>query len=698
MKKRLILVATGVLYAALVGVTWIIGTRQAKGKTEAMLNYAANDIRVTIDGAIDTMLERLAAACIRRLGKAGAHTPEELNAVAALFDLDELNVADRTGRIISTNDPDCLDVDMTLKEETRPFVALADGVTKVVSQPFRRHAYAHSRRKYLGVPFPGGDGYVQVGMDESRMKEMIASQFAFLFDSEVGDTLCYLCADLETGKLVSAYAKQGETQTLDDIGFDASALPAAECSLMEGETAQAGETFEQTLSGEKTFCRSYVFGGYRFLVIEPKAEFYGTRDAIVEVMTVLLAVVLGAFALLLIRISGDSNRIKAFYRKEELARAREMEIAKTIQSSALPADLPESRYAALAASMTPARDVGGDFYDFFMLDAGHGVFLVADVSGKGISAALYMMTAKTLIKDILLSEHDLSAALMRVNDDLSRNNPANMFLTAWVGVIDFGTGRVEFVNAGHNPPIVRRADGTAVWMSEKSGPLLAFVEGAKYRSSSFDLAPGDTLFLYTDGVTEAMDAKGDLFGETRLMEAFSVAPSGEPPTLCRLVRTLVTAFAAGTPPTDDLTVLAVKYLSRPRRFVRTFTTTQAGIAAASKFLDKIDAKENNAGLNSTIPTLHVILDEVASNIVRHSDASGFAVEMEVSHDGVTIDFIDDGAPYNPLLHVDPDTSLGADKRPVGGLGILMVKKMATSVAYRRDHSRNILRVSKNWNG
>jgi anti-sigma regulatory factor (Ser/Thr protein kinase) len=697
MRRRVIFTATPALYVVLLGVAWSIGTRQAEKDTNAQLDYAVMDFRDTVQGAIDTMIGYAAKRVVTYLGEAKAKSLEEMADLARHLDIDEVNVVSREGDIIASNDPHCLGVCMAGDPVMDPFMELTNGVTPTVSQPFRPHARNPKvRAKYLAVAFPGGAGFVQVGLNETRLAKMLPTILGYIFDEWLlGRTGFFLCADAETDALVSNPSRhRDEAKTLSETGFDARAASRYEVT----DNSNKGRTFRQRLFGEMCYCRYFTFAGHRFIPALPEREYYDTRDMIVTSMAVLLAIVLGGFAVSLSRISRDSARLKAFYAAEEASRAKEMDIAKTIQASSLPCDFPVSERFELFASMTPARDVGGDFYDFFPLDSGRFVFLVADVSGKGISAALYMMTAKTLIKDILLSEHDLSAALMRVNDDLSRNNPANMFLTAWVGVIDFGTGRVEFVNAGHNPPIVRRADGTAVWMSEKSGPLLAFVEGAKYRSSSFDLAPGDTLFLYTDGVTEAMDAKGDLFGETRLMEAFSVAPSGEPPTLCRLVRTLVTAFAAGTPPTDDLTVLAVKYLSRPRRFVRTFTTTQAGIAAASKFLDKIAAKENNAGLNATIPTLHVILDEVASNIVRHSDASGFAVEMEVTHDGVTIDFIDDGAPYNPLLHVDPDTSLGADKRPVGGLGILMVKKMATSVAYRRDHSRNILRVSKNWNG
>lgn len=646
--------------------------------TEALLDYAVSDIRLAMDGAIDTMLEHVAVTCARRFGRADRHTREEVDSVAHLFDIDELCIVDRAGIVIASNDPDSLGVDMNKKEATQPFSALTNGTTKVVTQPFRSHAYSKSRRKYLGVPFPGGDGYVQVGMDEARMPKMINTQLSFLFDAEMGDTVCYLCADMETGSLVSTYLEGCETPTLEEIGFDAS------------DVSDPNVTFEQTLFGDKAFCRSYVFGGHRFIMVVPSAEFYGTRDVLMVVMTILLALVLGAFVVLLLRISNDARRIKAFYAAEDAARAKDMVIAKTIQTSALPVPLAANPCFRLAASMTPAREVGGDFYDFFMLDATHLAFLVADVSGKGVTAALYMMTAKTVIKDALLATRDIAAAFTEANRELCRNNSANMFLTAWGGVLDLETGVVAFVNAGHNPPA--KVGKSVEWLADKSGTVMAFMDCVKYTPRLAHLAPGDVLFLYTDGVTEAMDRKGELFGEERLAATLAAVSSSSPDTVCGVVRVAVAAFADGAPAVDDLTVLAVQYVRQSERFVRSFPPTQEGICQASAYLDEC-LKEQPPGAQSS---LHIILDEIASNIVKHSGASGFEVDVEFTEDpaGVRLVFVDDGVPYDPLSHADPDTKLPAAERPIGGLGIMMVKKMADSISYERARNRNFLTVFK----
>ena len=316
------------------------------------------------------------------------------------------------------------------------------------------------------------------------------------------------------------------------------------------------------------------------------------------------------------------------------------------------------------------------------------MFLVADVSGKGVTAALYMMTVKSLIKNALMAVRDPAAALTKVNSELCRNNPANMFLTAWVGVMDLETGVVTFANAGHNPPVLLPSGEMVM---EKSGPVLAFMDGIEYKSCTLKLSPKDVIFLYTDGVTEALDAREGLFGEERLVDALKAAPKTDPKLLCSVVRTVVAAFAAGVPQADDITVLAFKYIAPPRTFSRSFPSTRSGIASASEYIDEV--VEASAADKATI---HVIVDEICSNIVRHSGASGFRLELESSDNPpeMKMTFIDDGIPYDPLAKADPDIGVPIEERPIGGMGIFMVKKLADMITYKRYSNRNFLTVRK----
>ena len=682
------------IYAALMGLIWAIGTQQAAKNTESLLDYAILDFRDTIGGAIDTMLGSIARHAVRDLGKAEARPMEDIAALAKDLDIDEINVVSREGVIIASNDPHCLGACMAGDPVMDAFMALTNGTVASVSQPFRPHARnPEVRAKYLAVAFPGGDGFVQVGLDESHLAEMLPGILGYIFDEWLlGSTGFFLCADAETDRLISNPSRhRDEARTLAEAGFDAVAAAPFE---VVGNTSP-GTTFRQKLFGENCHCRNYLFGGHRFVPALPDREFYDTRTVYTVVFGVLLFAVIAMFACFIGRIFSDADRLKAFYAAEESRRNREMDIAKTIQTSALPGALPENPVYRLAASMTPARDVGGDFYDHFPFEATHIAFLVADVSGKGITAALYMMTAKNLLKNRLLAERDVAAALASANADLCRNNPANMFLTAWVGVLDTRTGHLDFANAGHNPPLLRRADGSVERLRAKSGPMLAVVDDAPYRAHSATLRPGDTLFLYTDGVTEAMDTAGALFGEQRLEETLSAAPDGDPASINRLVRAAVAAFAAGAPAADDLTVLAVQQLTPPRHASNSFPATREGLAAASAFLDEILA-DTDPGL---APPLHVMLDEIVSNVVNYSGATVFEIDASIAGtDSASLAIADNGKPYDPLAHDDPDTTLDAADRPIGGLGILIVKKMSDAIAYRREGNRNILTFMKTVKG
>ena len=678
------------LYVALMLMTWRALTNRAWHQTESMLDYAMLDLDSTLNGSFDTMLMHAAETIVRELGEPAAHPIERMAAIARQRDVDEVNLIARDGTILASTDPRLPGLSMTKQEETRAFMVLTNGVRHALSQPFRAGAnMPEVRRKYVGVAFPKGNGYVQVGLDETRSTRMFPSIMGFIFDEWLlGQKGFFLCADIHDGHLISNPARhRDEAANLAETGYD----PEDPAVREDGRT-----TFRQRLFGDMCDCRAVIFCGHRVIAALPPAEFYTTRDFYATLMAVIIAGILSLFIVLFRRIDGDSERLKAFYAAEEANRARELSLGSTIQKAVLPVDFPHDSHFRLAAAMHAARNVGGDFYDFFHLDNARHCFLVADVSGKGITAALYMMTAKTLIRNMLLSERDPAAALTRANRELCRNNPANMFLTAWVGVLDIESGVVTFANAGHNPPVVRRADGSISFIRDRSGCMLSFIDTIEYKPRKITLGPGDNLFLYTDGVTEAMDVMGELFGDDRLARTLEAAPSSDPESICRLVRASVAAFADGVPQADDITVLSVLFVSPVKRSVHSFPPKIEAIEEATAFLD---AKLEEAGCPpATQASLDIVLDEIASNIVKFSGASGFTVEIELTDDpkGVTLVFGDDGLPYNPLEHADPDTTLSAAERQIGGLGILMVKKIADKIRYTRVRNRNFLVVQKNF--
>lgn len=239
----------------------------------------------------------------------------------------------------------------------------------------------------------------------------------------------------------------------------------------------------------------------------------------------------------------------------------ELNVATHIQASMLPCIFPafpgRSEFD-IYACMTPAKEVGGDFYDFFLIDADHLAVVIADVSGKGVPAALFMVIAKTLIKDHVQTGGAPEDVFTEVNRQLCESNDEGLFVTAWMGVLTISTGHMTFVNAGHNPPMVRHLGGDFEYLKIRPGFVLAGMEGVRYKTGELDLAPGDTLFLYTDGVTEATDASEGLYGEERLKAVTDCYKEAEPEQLLNAVKKDIDLFVGDAPQFDDITMLGLK--------------------------------------------------------------------------------------------------------------------------------------------
>lgn len=243
----------------------------------------------------------------------------------------------------------------------------------------------------------------------------------------------------------------------------------------------------------------------------------------------------------------------------------ELSVATHIQASMLPCifpAFPNRREFDIYATMTPAKEVGGDFYDFFLVDDDHLAVVIADVSGKGVPAALFMVIAKTLIKDHTQSGKPPEEVFTEVNRQLCEANDENLFVTAWMGVLEISTGRLVYVNAGHNPPVIGRKNGETEFLRSRPGFVLAGLDFTKYRAGSLELMPGDLLYLYTDGVTEAMNTAQELYGEERLKRTLDANVSAAPEEIFKAVKKDLDDFVADAPQFDDITMLAMRYLGR----------------------------------------------------------------------------------------------------------------------------------------
>ena len=248
--------------------------------------------------------------------------------------------------------------------------------------------------------------------------------------------------------------------------------------------------------------------------------------------------------------------------REKAVADRDLALASAIQENILPKSfpyLPERKEFDLYATMDPAREVGGDFYDFFMIDDDRLALVIADVSGKGIPAALFMMVSRTLIKNRIQIGDSPAAALASVNEQLCEGNKAELFVTVWLAVISLSTGKGVAANAGHEHPAIKRAGGEYELAMYRHSPAVAAMEGMRYKEHEFELHPGDSLFVYTDGVTEATNSSNKLFGTDRMIQALNEDPGATPKEALRHVHDSIQRFVGDAKQFDDITMLGITY-------------------------------------------------------------------------------------------------------------------------------------------
>jgi serine phosphatase RsbU (regulator of sigma subunit) len=268
------------------------------------------------------------------------------------------------------------------------------------------------------------------------------------------------------------------------------------------------------------------------------------------------------FASLSDDINSTVDTLKHYIDEASARIDKELEFAKNIQCSALPTIFPaypNKTEFDIFATMTPAKEVGGDFYDFYFVGDNTLAFLIADVSGKGIPAAMFMMTAKTLIKNLAETSIPVEEVFTRANEELCKMNDAGMFVTAWMGELDLKTGVLSFVNAGHNPPLIKRGNGEFEFVKTRSGLVLAGMEGINYRRNEIQLMAGDKVFLYTDGVTEATNANVELYGEDRLLAKINSVKDKDCTSICKDIKESVDEFVGEAEQFDDITMLALDF-------------------------------------------------------------------------------------------------------------------------------------------
>ena len=557
-----LLIWGGVAYVAILAVIFVVSSFSARSRVEKLLDNSVKQIQTELSDGSDSIVVLIGKTVV------GAHvypnevTEAELKAFMQRLPLDELTVVGKDGRVVCSSEPALKDADFhpSAKTRTVDYGLLLNGQRTFVAEEVRGSVEQPSlRRKYGGVAFPVSHGFVQVGLDEKR----VANDFNFFHekvavDSRIGESGYFIVANASHGVIYSTFDVANIGKELNDV---TDGLLFTEKNFWK--------TKRITAFGEPCFARDGICFGYRVLALIPVREAAGIRNATVAISAVILLAIFIVFGAFLRQAVERNRQMARFYENERKQAEKDLMMAKDIQANALPSVFPPYPKLVgridLFATMRTAKEVGGDFYDFYFTGTDKLAIIIADVSGKGVPAAMFMMRAKSTLQGLLRGGADVAEAVAETNNRLSSGNEANMFVTAWIGVVDLITGQVEYVNAGHNPPLVRRTVGPMEWLRDRSGPPLASFEGMKYRKHALTLKPGDGIFLYTDGVTEATDPALELFGEDRLLGSFGPerpadanAPRRSSQEFCRDLFAELDRFAAGTEQADDITMLAFK--------------------------------------------------------------------------------------------------------------------------------------------
>ncbi|MBR3737250.1 MAG: SpoIIE family protein phosphatase [Eubacterium sp.] len=376
----------------------------------------------------------------------------------------------------------------------------------------------------------------------------------------------------------------------------------------------------------------------------------------------------------------------------------ELGLATRLQADMLPnifPAFPDRKDLDIFAMMTPAKEVGGDFYDFFLVDNKHLAMVMADVSGKGVPAALFMMMSRILIKNAVMSGNTPADALMSVNNQICANNREEMFVTVWLGIVDLKTGLLSAANAGHEKPIVKSPNGDFEVVNDRHGFVIGGMEGLKYRNYDIQLQKGSKLFLYTDGVAEATDANDELYGIERTLDALNSCKDEKPKAILEAVKASVDSFVGDAPQFDDLTMLCFEFEGEENEL-----TIDAKLENVEKAIDFVAEKVGKMPFSLKEKNrIEIAVDEIVSNVARYAYGDGVGevnIRVESDDEGMTLTVTDSGIPYNPLEKEDPDLTLSADERGIGGYGIFIVKNTMDKIDYEYSDGKNILIIRENF--
>ena len=384
--------------------------------------------------------------------------------------------------------------------------------------------------------------------------------------------------------------------------------------------------------------------------------------------------------------------------EQEKART-ELNVAKDIQMNTLPDEFVDAKDVEIVGELKAAREVGGDLYDYLDIDENHVAVLIGDVSGKGVPAAMFMMKTITSFRDFAAPNKTPSQILKEVNASIFKGNKKSMFVTCFLAILDKRNGKVVYANAGHNPPIVG-SNRKYEYLKCSSGFLLGCFKDAIVKDEEITLKPGESITLYTDGITEANNIKGELFGEERLLKVFNRQDYTCTVELHHSIKDEIFSFVKDAPQSDDITFVTMKFQESHYTFEeKGFNAKKDNIPEMLDFISEFG--EQHKFPEAFKNQLLIVGDELFSNIVKHGYKNeGGEINVRLLFDDDKNEFvltiIDKAQAFNQLKVNNPKVGSNAKKQTIGGLGLIIVKKIMTEYAYDRINGKNILVLKKRF--
>ena len=579
--------------------------------------------------------------------------------------------------------------------------------------------YDYPSKEWFSKPLEVGDGYWSEPYIDTGGGEILMTTFSIPIRDMKGTVAAVLTADISldwltklvgnvkvypqafsvmlsrTGRIMVSPAetlvmRKTLVEYVSELD-DSTGLSGLSSVLLSGESGSIPIRYKGTT--RYVYFAPVERTGWSMSIVIPDSDIYGSLRKVGTL--VMLLQILGLAMIILILRSFFKGQAR--YNELDQKRQRiegELHIATGIQMSMVPKTFPpfpDRHDLDMAATIVPAKEVGGDLYDFFL--RGEKLFFcVGDVSGKGVPASLVMAVTRTTFRNLSAHEDSPGRIVKAMNDNLSAMNESDMFVTFFCGVLDLDGGLLRYCNAGHNPPLIL-TDAIRTLPVDSNLPL-GILGGFDYQEQELPFHYDDAIFLYTDGLTEAENSEHEQFGEQRMMKALCGRKSAQ--KHLENIKKQVSEFVCGAPQSDDLTLLFIHYLPTSMRL-----KLPNEIGQISQLPGFVEEAVKAAGLDQDIvPSLNLALEEAVTNVIDYAYPAGTLGKVELRADitpgNLTFTLIDSGVAFDPTARGEVDVNASVEDRQIGGLGIHLVRQIMDEVKYERVDDKNVLKLTKKF--